>query len=286
MKRIFYILPIILISLARASAADVTGNPPPSATTEDGATNVSSGLKDAASQVDSSSHALINLKDLNSLSPSDELAARKKVVGDALSLAIKEVTDLQDSLSSLPKFKEGSREAELAAEYSALLNNYLQIYNSVSVDFANLSDIDSVKAFAKQVIDFRNNTYNSKIDEIADFALLFYANDTISTASNRLSKITSDISKLSKLNLIKITDFKPRLDKVVDIIKDATANYLKAQAVILKASDSAKTNADQDAAALGPRDYLENSLTDIKDAYDAFLSISRDVRKALGLSSK
>lgn len=278
MNKNLFIIPLISLSVflpvSKVSAEELVLNSANNA----GTGSVSSGLKSASEQINASSDSLVNLKDSGASSPIDEFAARKKVVADALNLANKEIIDLRTNLNELPEFSEDSREAELLSQYASALHEYLKYYSKKTNELEAVKEVDEIKQLAKEIIDFRTNIYNPMIDEIADFNLLFYTADTIGTASIRLTKINTDIKRLEKLNFIKPGLFKAKLDKSSETLRDATLSFMRAQSLILSPADAVTVKSEVKA-----RELLETSLGSVKETYEIFLQVSKDVRKALGL---
>ncbi|GEM_PF-5846000 len=242
--------------------------------------------------IDSSVLQLGTVKDNDTLSPEDKLSqqvdARINVIGDVISLSIKELSGLRDKLNQLPEFDKESTEKRMQDDFLVKLDEYELRYNDYSNQLSVLKDDTSdlnkldenLKDLAKQIKDYRDDTYNADAQKISNFVLLFYADTAISTTKTRLNKIKNDISKLEGFGLISKGYFKSSIDKASKLIVSAGDSRSQASDLIIVSLDEnipAKVNKIK----LTPKELIENALGNVKSSYDIFLKISKDVRKTL-----
>lgn len=251
-------------------------------------------IKEQTSRVSESQDELASVKDDLTLSPEEklarEIAARKKIVAEALALSLKEVESLKNGLLKLPRFEEGTREYFLTTEFLIKIVEYSDYYADKATALKNAANlkIDEVKSMAKDIITYRDTVYNPDLKKIVDFILVFYNQDAIATTNSRLEKINADIRKLEKLNLLKADLFKANLEKSAELIREALSLQAQAKALILavpdeKTSGEAIAEPADETKKPGANELITASLGKVKATYEVFLQISRDIKKAVGI---
>ena len=248
---------------------------------------------------------LIQIKDDSSLSgfakDEKELEARLNIVKDVLKLSTDEIAKLQERLKRLPLFDDKSREKILKTEYQKSLDDFSIYYADVSKKLDNVKTNDDAKELAEDLKNYRDTTYNPEIKKIANFTILFYAADIVKTGKARLNKISEDISRLEKLGYLKTGVFADKLKKAKTLLDDADKLQQEAAAIILavpkEADETVATVTEQATGATNtttdeikiveepkdPGDLTSQSLKNVKDTYDIFLQIGKDLKKYLGL---
>lgn len=257
-----------------------------------------SSIQDASSKIESSHGVLLDIKDSASITDAEKdeksIVARKNIIRDAISLALIEIENVNLSLSKLPPFEAGSTEAKLKLNYTEELAVYSAYYKEKTANLEKIITIEEAKALAKEIADYRSGIYNPSIEKMGEFSLIFYAAETMNTATIRLSKMIADLLKLDKLNIYKIASIQPQLDKAAELIKNSSKTYLQARSLVLVVPAPIleeaplapeETSLETEAAEPQPtaKELIEASLTDIKLTYDIFIQISQTVRKSLGL---
>lgn len=253
---------------------------------------------------------LIQIKDDASISGADkeekELEARLTIIKDVLKLSTDEIIKLQDKLHKLPQFADESRENVLKTEYQASLDDFSTYYADESKKLDDVKTNDDAKALAEELKEYRDATYNPEIKNIANFTILFYTADVVKLGKARLNKISGDISKLEKLGYFKTGTFTSKLKKARTLLDEADGLQQEAAEIILApltppAPETTETDAiqkDPTTQQTGdgtdtttqvveepkdPGDLNSESLQDVKDTYDIFLQIGKDLKKYLGL---
>jgi hypothetical protein len=242
---------------------------------------------------------LIQIKDDSSVSGptkvKKELGARLIVIKDVLKLSTDEIAKLQDKLKKLPKFTDKSQEKILKTEYQKSLDDFSAYYDD---KFRVLSDIktnNDAKTLAEELKNYRDTIYNPEIKKIANFTILFYDADVVKTGKTRLNKIIVDVSKLEKLGYLKSGVFSDKFKKAQALLDDADKLEQEAADIIL-ASKTIEDTTQKDVTAQqtidvtkvveepkDPGDLTSKSLQNVKDTYDIFLQIGKDIKKYLGL---
>lgn len=252
-----------------------------------------------STNIDKSVLELGTAKDDDELSPEERLGkqidARIKIITEVISLSIKEIGGLRDKLNQLPKFAHKSKEKEMQEDFLANLDAHEDYFNNQSKKLDDLKDEadqnklnDGLRDLAKELKDYRDNTYNPAIQKIVDFVLLWADENAVHTAKTRLNKVISDIKKLEKFGLIDKGTFRVQLDKASRLIASASDLQAQAKGLILNPPDETVEEGDKEAAKEKlakpkPRELIEKSFNQIKSAYDIFLKISKEVRKTLGI---
>ncbi len=247
---------------------------------------------------------LIQVKDDTSISGFEknekELEARLNLIKDVLKLSTDEIAKLQDKLKKLPKFSDKSREKILKTEYQKSLEDFSVYYADKSKRLAGIKFNDDAKALAEELKNYRDDIYNPEIKKIANFTILFYNAEVIKTGKVRLNKISGDISKLEKLGYLKIGVFSDKLKKAQELLSDADKLEQEATDIILAPEPVKNEGAiqkDVTAQQIGnitdeikvmekpkdPGDLTSESLQNVKDTYDIFLQIGKDLKKYFGL---
>lgn len=257
-------------------------------------------LQEGTAKIEQSQDTLATIKDDTSLSPEErvekEINARYDIVLNALTLSLTEVDSIRANLAKLPQFSEGSLEKELQAQFFLELDGFSKYYSDKleQLKKAPKPTLEKIKATAQEIITYRETTYNLAIKKIIDFTLFFYGNEVIATANSRLGKISSDITRLEKLNLLKVDLFKANLDQVALLINGAASLQRQAGELILsvpKNPSDAATDSVASGTGIAPTEVavtpdantlIRESLGKIRSAYEIFLQISKDIRTALG----
>lgn len=268
-------------------------------------------LSPEAKSLDQSVTDLITAKDETAaeekLSPEEELAYRKKVVDNALSLSLKEVATLRKKIDDL-SVEDDAKDAkkEIILDLDGLEVHYKEARKLAE----KIDDIEKIKEMAVTERDYRETKHGIAISRALDFILIFQAEPLIRNAETRYEKIGSDLKRLGRANLISEGKFTREMNEAKDFIANARMLINKARsiAVTVKKEEVAKekvaaelgesetsligaettpvkktSNEDaSEAASLTSRELSEAAITNLKSGYDAFIKISVSVKKTLG----
>jgi len=249
--------------------------------------------------VEDSVTELLNVRDDTSLTEEQklvkELEIRKKILSEVLILSLEEVKKLEAKLDALPEFVDESSEKTLQGEFEVSLKGYSSYYTEQTDKLATLRTIDEVKKLAQEIRDYRETKYNPRVQEIVNFVLIFYNEDVLKTANTRLEKISADVNKLEKLGYLKVGAFSAELKRASNILKSAAELNNQAKSLVLTppteevvtekpVSAEEVVEIESEEIVPTPAQLTEESLNKIKSAYDIFLQIGKDLRKALGIN--
>lgn len=205
------------------------------------------------------------------LSDEEKFALAKEGLRKALTLALEKVTSLQEDLEKRT-FDEGSIEAALQAHYLSQLEEYRTFYNDRLASIDTLQSLEEAQALAAEIKKYRDTVYTPGVEKIIQFALVFYTEDVINIANERLASISNDIKELTRIGLLKEGSFQDTLTATASLLDEASRLKSEARRLIIAQEDNAS-----------PKQLLETSLGNVKTAYTTFLDISRAIREALGL---
>ena len=242
---------------------------------------VNEDLRAGTQKIEQSQDALVTIEDDTTLSPTERsdkgIAARRDIVLNALALSLDEVASIKANLAKLPQFDDKSREKKLQDKFLLELENFNKYYSDKSEQVKNTPDptLDAIKTTAQEIIDYRETVYNPTVKSMIDFTLFFYNNEVITAVGIYLDKISADIKRFEKLNLLKPDLFKANLEKVAVLIKSATGLQKQAGEAIF-GEIAVETPID-------PNVPITESLNKIRSAYATLLQTLNGMRKSLGL---
>jgi hypothetical protein len=245
---------------------------------------------------------LIAIRSDNSLTSTEknakEFQVQRDILNGVIDLSNNEIASAKDKLNALPKFNEDSPESKLRSGYLDKLASYSAYFNAAENKIIEAADIDNLKAIAADIKNFRSGGYNDEIQNIITFTLIYYDADIIATAQTRLDKLKIDISKLQNLGLLRKDFQQDSLAKAASLINEASELQNQAKEIVLEPPQTAtneiigetatsdKANTDAGSTTVQPptpRDLINKSISEIKNVYDIFLQISKDIGKTLGL---
>ncbi len=273
-------------------------------------TNQSSDLQKAFENVKGQLDGLITAKDENQ---PDELTLRITTFEKVLDLSATEAKDLKVKLLS---FETNAKDKELGAWKEKMLGSSvaaLKYYDAEkqSLDEDKTIDLDSIKTRAKKFKEWREANYLPVLEETNGFFLIQQESQAIQTAKKRAQKINADIQKFQKARPKAASEFLKLLSKANLLIDEADRKNLEAEGMFREmylvetkidassspavAEDSAKLSVattseikvDSNASSteklptLSIKDLVKDSLTKVRDAYQAFIEMSNLVRKLL-----
>ncbi len=225
------------------------------------------------------SSTLITADTNTELAPEEKLSKAKDDLTKALDLSLKKVDSLKGRLNEL-NFPALSREEDLKKDALKDLDEYAAYYKKTKTSLEKEDTLDAVKDLAKEVKEYRDTTYTPGVEKIIRFILIFYNEEVLGVANDRLGKIEADVKKLDKLGVIKEGDFRGKLDEAIGLLKEAADLQGDAKKIILGTASSTDSEKEK---KLSTKDMIEKSLNNVKTVYDIFLELNQNVKKALGL---
>lgn len=270
-----------------------------------GAAEKTEALKEVNEIVDD----LINLKDDDNLSKeeknSQEISVRKEALEKIIDLSLAEIQDLRQKLEALELADKSQKETK--SSFLESLKNFEEYYNGLRAELDKDQTIDSLKDLAKELKSWRAKEYIAKTQFILSFTLIHNEKLVLKIADERLDKINSDIKKLENAKMIKKNSFNSEFASAMKSLAAAhllnsnaekifsksleeiilASSTASSSAVSIDGSEATTTIATSTKKSLSPeieiKQLIEKSLKEIKNAYNNFLSISKAVKKKLGL---
>jgi hypothetical protein len=252
------------------------------------------GLSAATENLSASTNQLIEAKDSSAagvLSEEEDIAYRKKVVSDALSLSFKEIESARGKLDSA-KFGEESDFSKIKESILEWLDAqekwFHEAEEKLSVDKL---DLEGIKNLAKEIKDHRDESYNGELTNALNFILSIETRKLTDTASDRWDKISSDLQKIEKAGLIKKGSFAAEMAEAKRMIDGARAlvdrSFSIAESIYLPAEEESIEPSDGLVVAAeeipNSRELCEAAIVNLKSGYGEFVKISASVKKLLKL---
>lgn len=244
----------------------------------------------------------------------EELTLRIALLNETMDCSLIEIdqigTKLND-LSGLTEEEEGYRDKfmENIEEYHSY---YAQQKESISDE--EITSVGTIKERAKEILEWRDSTYNTGIDQIVNFIFLVDGRVIRETAQVRLEKITAALKKIRLAEHESVQGFlaeaqthiktaddlqNEAYDKFLAMISPAEeqSEGIAQMLVATEEQENATTTEEvaptEEAAAAEEaveeieeetaRDLIQESFGEIRGAYENFLQISSLVKKLLGL---
>lgn len=247
-------------------------------------------MESAVQNLNTSLNQLVTAKDDatagDQLTPEEDLAFRKKVVNDALTLSLKEIEDIRAKLDSL-KFSEKSAENAMKKQFIGDLGEFEAYYRDLQGKLDKETDVEKIKDIARGAKAYREETYSPVISKALEFILSFQTDKLVASADVRYGKIETDIKKLEKADFIEPGYFDRQMSESKKLISDARGLVDKAKIAVVKKEEDKPSSADdknadiKKVASPTPRELCEAALVNLKSSYSIFVDISGSVKKIL-----
>lgn len=231
-----------------------------------------------------------------------DIDARKQILISVLESSQTEISDLKDSLSSIDTNDD---------DWNKIKNSLLdtlsgfQDYYQKDEDKINDTDspitLDEIKTLAKDLKDWRENTYSPELDKITNMILIFKTDDFLNITQSRFDKISSDVKKLDKQKLIKTDSLKSYLKQADSHLKNIKTLNDTAKKLFLKSmlpaptdesststqslNDASKNSASDNQTAQTQEDVqgtirkiVKDSLKELKTTYEIFFLMNDKIK--------
>lgn len=231
--------------------------------------------------------SLLNIGGNKELSPEQklqqELQTRKDAVSEIYDLTLAEQNDLLARLAALDNLT-ATQEKMRSALKNKLTENESS-FNQIRDRLRSVATIEDVKQLAADFKNWRTLVYDQKAGNVAAFTFVFQENGIITTAKQRLEKISKDLSGRKSSP----AEADTLLEKAAEDLKDAEDLHNQAKIQIMVAlTDQAdltgskiinRAVTDEIAASMtDARNFTEQSFQGISDAYRIFLEIGRIIK--------
>ena len=245
-------------------------------------------MQSAMNSIAGTVSALLNLPGNNALSPAQkqkqELQARKDAVQKVFDLTLMEQSDLRDRLANLDNLTPAQKKMQgaLTDQLTENENSFAQIRDRLDA----ATGVDQVKQLAADFKNWRAAVYDLKIRKMVPFIFVFQEESIIATAQQRLQRITADFTAHKASLGAQSLEATALFEKGTSAIKTAQDLHNQAKIIIMVALTDAPSPTATPAAVqkandaiarniAGAKTLTENSLQDINDAYDIFISLGQ-----------
>jgi len=272
--------------------------------------------KESVSQdVDSKLEEFLKVKDDTSISENDKedikAGLRKEILAGVLKLSFTEVDELRGQLEDLKDLNE--KESEWKDSFLKDIETYSEYYKMTEEKTSEGVSVDTIR----ELKEWRDTTYTPRVKTIANFALSIQERSILRISSERYKKISADITKLNRGGYFNAEQFdelsksleesKKHIDNahaknesayklLTDILSKESATSTQsttstvATSTVKSTASATSTSAKASTstpAVLTPNEKIANSIQEsldqIKSAYQIFLDMSQTVKDILGL---
>lgn len=220
-----------------------------------------------------------------------DLETRKSLLQEILQSSLLEINNLKDILNKIEVNTE---------DWQSIKDNYLRTLNEFEDYYKNLENklsdeaiaVKETKTIAAELKDWREQIYSPQLKSIMNMALIFQNEKLLKTVFSRLEKISADIKKLNKQNLIKTDVLIKSFNQAENLLKEAQTKNEKAKILFLEAilitenknqetknpvNEPEKKELDRQEAV---RETIKESLKNIKAAYEIFFQMNTEFKKS------
>ncbi|MEK7115198.1 MAG: hypothetical protein AAB847_02470 [Patescibacteria group bacterium] len=208
-----------------------------------------------------------NLEQLSRrLTGNEELKIRKAALKNVIDLATAESNDLKNKLIKL----EGLEGDYLKLRDTLLkeLGNHSNYYDSINSVLERETNLVKIKNLSTQLKDWRRIVYHPILQRIINFILVFEGRDVLQLAEIRFNNISSDLRKVSNLEIIKDSPLNNLLVKAEGSLNKARELQSASMLIILKSSNN------------DTQKLIEDELDKIRETYSYFVEMSDWLKKA------
>lgn len=266
-------------------------------------------------QIEEKLNDLLSIKDDLKLSEdkkSDlEFEAKKDLLFSVLSCSKKELEDVKKDLLDLKKISDEDNQIKEALLKK--IDNFFSFFDDKNATFEEIKkDKEKIKELAKEILEWRQNTYSPLIKEAVNFSFFYKQENIISIAEARYEKISSSLKKILSVKNKEVDDLLLSSNKKIKEAKDlnseafvlikkdaipfllefsslATTTSEKIENLSFASSTPEKSSKENKGVEKDvkieekktPEKLIKDSLDKIKDAYRDFFKISKAVEKLL-----
>lgn len=160
-----------------------------------------------------------------------EMRARKEALSKIFDLTLLEDSDLQAKLENIKNLTD--EQEKIKNKLLGLLAENKNAYSEMRIRLEAAKAIEEVKQLAADFRNWRAAVYNSKVEKIISFALVFQQKRTLDLSFERLKKIKIELKKLESENLIEKEDTGKLLTKSFSNLEQAEGLNDKAESILL-----------------------------------------------------
>ncbi len=160
-----------------------------------------------------------------------EMQARKEALSKIFDLTLLENSDLKTKLENIENLTDDQE--KIRVKLLGLLTENESSYSEMKTRLDNAKSIEEVKQLAADFKNWRSAVYNSKVEKIVSFTLVFQQKKTLGLSFERLEKIKAELKKMESEDLIKKEDTEKLLQKSLSNLEQAGKFNDRAEAILL-----------------------------------------------------
>lgn len=227
-------------------------------------------------QTDALKSAIQNATDsVNKAKEAEDPLAHKQALQKIIDSSIIRTNEFIGRLTLLRGLESGYE--ELRDSHAASLRSFIEYYNSVLSKLGELEGVDSIRALAAELKDWRDSIVNPEMEKIVEFLLVFQGRSILNTANNRLSLIEADFEYFQGIKDLNSARIQSLLNDAAELLRSADRLQLLAEEVLLAQADPEPAQVIQSPTI---RTIVSSALFKVKAAYKNFLEVSVILRAA------
>mgnify|MGYP001573403562 FL=1 len=160
-----------------------------------------------------------------------EMSARREALLKIFDLTLLEDSDLKTKLTGIKNLN--ADQEKIRVKLLGLLTENESSYSEMKTRLDNAKSIEEVKQLAADFKNWRSAVYNSKVEKIVSFTLVFQQKKTLGLSFERLEKIKAELKKMESEDLIKKEDTEKLLQKSLSNLEQAGKFNDRAEAILL-----------------------------------------------------
>ena len=160
-----------------------------------------------------------------------EMSARREALLKIFDLTLLEDSDLKTKLTGIKNLN--ADQEKIRIKLLGLLTENESSYSEMKTRLDNAKSIEEVKQLAADFKNWRSAVYNSKVEKIVSFTLVFQQKKTLGLSFERLEKIKAELKKMESEDLIKKEDTEKLLQKSLSNLEQAGKFNDRAEAILL-----------------------------------------------------
>ena len=224
-----------------------------------------------------------------------DLETRKKILTKIIDTAQSEINGLKEKLNSFDVNEDWQK---IRDEFLNNLSNLQSYYQTLEEKFSGEITIEDIKIMAKELKDRREKNYTSELKKITNMILIFETEDILKIVNGRMNKISADVKKLAKQNLIKTDVLKIYLSQAEKHLKNAEGYKKDAKDLYFKTIDGILGITEQQEATSTEketiikkedmteiqdsiRNLIKESIMELRATYDIFFKMNDRIKKYL-----
>ncbi|MBI5401311.1 hypothetical protein HZB05_00565 [Candidatus Wolfebacteria bacterium] len=224
-----------------------------------------------------------------------DLDARKNILNKIIDTAQSEINGLKEKLNDFDLNEDWQK---IRNEFLNNLSDLQSYYQTLEEKISGEITIEDVKIMAKELKNWREKNYTFELKKITNMILIFETENILKIAGGRMDKISADVKKLAKQNIIKtdvlkiyLSQAEKHLENAEGYKKDAKDLYFKTMNNIFGITEQQEATSTEKETIIKKEDVKEiqdsirnlikESITELRATYDIFFKMNDKIKKYL-----